>query len=83
MEVRYRFNTGGAWSTSTINGITYQLGSVNLYNYAPTPSIYSDLPTNQKPGSNIYYKAGSNLNGTIEWSFEGMSTDTKLTVVIK
>ncbi|MGV8964476.1 MAG: M30 family zinc metallopeptidase [Candidatus Saccharimonadaceae bacterium] len=83
MDVRYRFNTGGAWSTSTINGINYQLGSVNLYNYAPTPSIYSELPTNQKPGSNIYYKAGSNLNGTIEWSFEGMSTDTKLTVVIK
>ena len=82
MSAGYRLNTG-AWSTSTINGITYNLGSINLFNYSPNPYIYNQLPASQKPGSNIYYRAGSNLSGTKEWHFEGMSTDTKLTVVIK
>lgn len=76
------FNTG-TWITSTVNGIAYDLGSINLYNYTPTPYIYTELPGAQQPGSNIYYRAGSNLNGTKEWSFVGMSADTKLTVVIK
>ena len=82
MTAGYKLNTG-TWSTSTINGITYDLGSINLYNYPPTPNVYNVLPMNQNPGSNIYYRAGSNLNGEKEWSFKGMSTDTKLTVVIK
>ena len=82
MSAGYRLNTG-AWSTSTVNGITYNLGSINLFNYSPNPYIYNQLPASQKPGSNIYYRAGSNLSGTKEWHFEGMSTDTKLTVVIK
>lgn len=76
------FNTG-SWITSIANGIAYDLGSINLYNYTPIPYIYNDLPSAQQPGSNIYYRAGSNLNGTKEWSFVGMSSDTKLTVVIK
>ena len=79
----YKFNISGSWIPSTINGITYELGSINLYNYSPTPYIYNQLPSTQNAGSNIYYRAGSNLNGTQEWFFEGMSTDTKLTVVIK
>ncbi|MDD3356270.1 MAG: BACON domain-containing carbohydrate-binding protein [Dysgonamonadaceae bacterium] len=82
MTTGYKFNTG-TWSTSIVNGVTYDLGSINLYNYSPTPYVYNILPSTQKPGSNIYYRAGSNLRGEIEWSFQGMSLDTKLTVVIK
>jgi hypothetical protein len=82
MTTGYMFNTG-TWSTSIVNGVTYDLGSINLYNYSPTPYVYNILPSTQKPGSNIYYRAGSNLRGEIEWSFQGMSLDTKLTVVIK
>lgn len=82
IDAGYSYNTGG-WSTSTINGINYELGSINLYNYSPPPSVYNQLPTKQKPGSNIFYRAGSFLNGTKEWYFEGMSPDTRLTVVIK
>lgn len=82
MSAGYIYNTG-SWITSTINGIAYDLGSINLYNYSPSPYIYNDLPWIQQPGSNIYYRAGSNLSGTQEWSFVGMSSDTKLTVVIK
>lgn len=82
VETGYSFNKG-TWSTSTINGIKYELGSINLYNYSPAPYIYNILPLTQKPGSNILYRAGSNINGTQEWQFNEMSTDTRLTVVIK
>ena len=78
----YKYNTG-LWSTSTINNITYELGSINLYSYSPIPYIFDQLPWIQQPGSNIFYRAGSNLSGTKEWSFIGMSANTKLTVVIK
>lgn len=82
MAAGYSYNTG-SWIASNTNGINYNLGSINLYNYSPTPYIYNELPGSQLPGSNILYRAGSNLNGTKEWSFAGMNADTKLTVVIK
>ncbi len=78
----YSFNTG-EWSTSTVNGINYELGSINLYNYSPPPKVYNILPTIQKPGSNILYRAGTSLNGKQEWLFQGVSPDTRITVVIK
>ena len=79
---KYRFNAE-AWSTSILNGTTYELGSINLFNYTPSPKIYTEIPTTQDPNSNIYYKAGSNLIGQKEWSFRDMNPNTKLTVVIK
>ena len=78
----YKLNTVD-WSTSTVNGINYNLGAINLYNYSPLPTIYNELPKKQNPNSNILYKAGGNLSGTKEWHFKGMDSDTKLTVVIK
>lgn len=79
----YRFNTG-SWITSTVNGISYDLGSINLYNYSPTPTIYNKLPNQQQqPNSNILYRAGNNLSGKNEWLIQGMDSDVKLTVVIK
>lgn len=78
----YKYNTGG-WSSSTVNVTTYNLGSINLNNYSPTPKIYSGLPVNQQAGSNILYKAGSNLSGENEWLFEGVDANTKVTVVVK
>lgn len=78
----YKFNTG-SWITSTVNGTTYDLGSINLYNYSPTPSVYSELPYSQQPSSNILYIAGDNLSGKNEWYIKGMDNDVKLTVVIK
>ena len=82
MATGYKFNTDG-WITSTVNGASYDLGSINLYNYSPTPSIYNELPYSQQPNSNILYRAGSNLSGKNEWYIKGMDNDTKLTVVIK
>lgn len=78
----YLFNADD-WSSSIVNGISYDLGAINLYNYSPTPFIYDELPTEQKPGSNLFYRAGSNLNGNVEWSFNEIDKNTKVTVVIK
>ena len=36
----YRYNQGGFF-TSTVNGNAYRLGSINLYNYSPTPYLYT------------------------------------------
>lgn len=36
MTTGYKFNTG-KWSTSISGSITYELGSINLFNYQPTP----------------------------------------------
>lgn len=82
MTAGYLFNTG-EWSNSTVNITTYNLGSINLYNYTPNPYIHSSLPADQKPGSNILYKAGSNLSGENMWYFKGVNADTKVTVVVK
>ena len=82
MTAGYLFNTGG-WINSTVNVTTYNLGSINLYNYSPKPYIYSSLPTSQKPGSNILYKAGDNLSGENVWYFKGVDADTRVTVVVK
>ena len=79
----YKFNTDD-WSQSNVNGVTYNLGAINLYNYSPTPYMYDELPsTGQNPNSNLYYRAGSKLSGNKEWYFTGMDSDTRLTVVIK
>ena len=78
----YMFNTKD-WSRSIVNGVTYDLGAINLYNYSPAPFIYDKLPNTQMPNSNVYYRAGSNLNGDIEWYFNGIDKNTKVTVVIK
>ena len=82
MTTGYRYNSSG-WSKSTVNGITYDLGAINLYNYTPTPNIYYQLPTTQEAGSNVFYRAGGNLSGKNEWYFKGLSEDTKVTVVVK
>ena len=80
--IGYKFNTGG-WISSTINGITYDLGSINLYNYWPRPNVYNELPYSQQPNSNILYKAGDKLSGKNEWLIKGMGNDVKMNVVIK
>ncbi len=78
----YRFNTG-TWFTSTIGGISYQVGSINLYNYNPSPFVYLTLPATQRAGSNLYYLSGTALNGTKQWSFTNLNNQIKITVVIK
>ncbi len=78
----YILNTG-TWFTSSVNGITYQVGSINLYNYNPSPFLYITLPATQRAGSNLYYAAGTSVSGSKQWSFTGLNSEIKITVVIK
>ena len=83
MDTGYRFNRGDVWSESTVGGIRYDLGSINLYNYLPAPYIYDELPNSQHAGSNLFYSGGSGLSGQKEWYFKGVNEKTQVSVVVK
>ena len=88
----YRYNTGN-WRTSSIGGVEYRLGSINLYNYIigrpgrlsrPGPYLHP-LPSfndrEQPPHSNMYTTLGRN-SGTLRL---GVTADAQnvITVVVK
>jgi hypothetical protein len=82
-----KYNNGTNWMTSSIGtpAITYNLGSINLYNYSYPPTIYnsSDLPTTDlNMGSNRYYKAGTGVTGMQTWNVK-LNKYTRLTVLIR
>jgi hypothetical protein len=66
MPPGFRYNTGG-WIGSTEGGITYQLGSIDFFNYTPVPSVITKdgvLKVGLFPkASNLYYLAASGLSG--------------------
>ncbi len=86
----YRYNTG-AWRTSHA-GMTFRLGSINLYNYTyapgrlarPGPYLYP-LPSfndrMQPPHSNMYATLGRHT-GTLRLSVTAES-ENRITVVVK
>jgi len=57
------YNTGG-YMTNQYNQSTYDLGSINFFNYNPPPHVSSSVGT-VKGNANYYYKVGSNLTGKI------------------
>ena len=84
----YRYNTG-TWRTSTAGGVTYALGSINLYNYEIVrlegPFFHSlgqlERRKDQAPHSNLYVALGSHrglLEGTMDYA-----PDTQITIVVK
>ena len=81
----YRYNSGG-WFTSSINGNSFNLGSVNLYNYSPAPEVPSSaaqLSAGLKAlGSNVYLLAKENATGKLSWDIT-IPEDVRLTVIIK
>lgn len=81
-ELGYRFNRN-TWETSTINGINYDLGAINLYNYIRQPYIYDDMPSELNGVSNTYYNAGKALTGNKKWKITGLDSNVKITVITK
>jgi len=82
---RYRYNTLG-WTTSRAGGLSYNLGSINIFNYAPELYVFTQAGT--VPGttfnrsSNIYYQAALGLETARSWTLtvpQGILT----TVVLK
>ena len=90
-QTGYRYNRGGYFSSS-LNGMTYNLGSINLYNYYYSeenqegPFIYTTSPVGDWGAhlgtSNLYYRVGSDLTGTITRSVT-FGSNVLLTIVVK
>ena len=57
------YNTGD-FTQDTYNSSTYELGSINFFNYSPAPTIFTSAGTVAAQG-NYYYKVGDNLTGTV------------------
>ena len=96
VPIGYRYNQGG-YISSYLNTVTYELGSINLFNYEyinglgipeqAGPRIYESLPPSDAMAgrykfSNLYYKFGEGLNG-IHTRTISLKKGMKLTVVVK
>ena len=74
------YNTG--WFTySTYNGSTYEMGSINFFNYNPLLTIYTTAGTVSAQG-NYYYKVGNNLMGDITITLK-LNGQTEATLIAK
>jgi len=62
------YNTGD-FTYSTYNSTTYEMGSINFFNYNSLPTIYTTAGTVEAQG-NYYYKIGTNLTGDITIDLE-------------
>jgi hypothetical protein len=60
---KFRYNFGDFRYTE-LNDITYELGSVNFFNYAPQPMFKSSAKLDKN--ANLYYKVGDNISGNIK-----------------
>ncbi len=55
----------GDYISSNFNGINYNLGSINFFNYSSKPTLATTMGQ-VSPKSNYYYKVGENLKGDID-----------------
>ncbi|MGA2977572.1 MAG: peptidase M30, partial [Spirochaetia bacterium] len=60
----YRYNTG-AWSTSSAGGMSYNLGSIDIFNYTPALLVFNSnsqvFTAPYYSSSNVYFLAASKL----------------------
>lgn len=80
----YQYNLGG-YATSSVSGTTYDLGSIDLFNYVPAPTIWTGSAAgsaNQLDTSNLLYEAGSGYYGYHAWNVQ-LPAGVVLTVVLK
>ncbi len=73
------YNTGD-FTDTIYNGKTYELGSINFFNYATQPS-FSNC-TSVKPQGNCYYKVGDNLTGSVTIDLT-LNATTSATLIVK
>jgi hypothetical protein len=80
----YRYNTGG-WTSFSEGSETFNLGSLDVFNYSPTLTVYSGsvpIPAAPYYSSNIYYKAAAALAGQRTFTVS-LPAGTVMSVVLK
>ncbi|HTZ50250.1 MAG TPA: hypothetical protein VMF68_01240 [Spirochaetia bacterium] len=80
----YRCNTGD-WTTFTHDAQTFNLGSINFFNYTPAPLEFSSVsPISAPPyySSNVYYKAATALSAPTTFDLN-LPAGTVMSVVLK
>jgi hypothetical protein len=67
----YCYNTGG-WMTSISGGISYKLGSIDVFNYSPSLTVFTNIGSVPSStfthSSNIYYEAATSLSAPRSWA---------------
>lgn len=87
-EPGYRFNAGG-WFNSMQGGNSYDLGSINFYNYSYNGAVGPYITPkfewydSFRGKSNTYYLAGEKLTGDKEWYIYGLRENVKMSIVVK
>jgi hypothetical protein len=73
MPPGYRNNFGG-WISSGAGGKTFNLGSINFFNYNPAPKVLTTtgaVPQGSiAAAANVYYRAAAGLTGSRSWNLE-------------
>ena len=74
MPPGYVYNNGASWLSSTAGGISYQLGSIDFFNYNPTPQVLTGTGSVPRgtiaTAANVYFQAASGLTGSKTWSLD-------------
>jgi hypothetical protein len=86
------YNTGDFTETSygTATTVTYEMGSINFFNYRyrKSKSLVQDGPQimttvgKVKPRGNYYYKVGDNISGLVELNLT-VDSSTEATLIVK
>jgi len=74
------YNRGG-FISNTYNTSTYEMGSINFFNYSPRPYVSTQIGTIPAQG-NYFYKIGDNLTGDVNFSLQ-LNGKTEVSLIIK
>ena len=84
------FNTG-SFTTTTYNGVDYDIGSINFFNYVKGSNATNNLDTgptisatvgNVMPHGNFFYKVGDSLTGEVIINLN-INADVEATLIAK
>jgi hypothetical protein len=75
------YNTGDFIDIAYKDSI-YSLGSINFFNYNPTPKLYTSNSFTIEPASNLYYLIGTNISRDINLSIS-LDSNTKAVLIAK
>ena len=80
-ESIYVYNRGD-FTLTEYNGVVYNLGAINFFNYDSSPQMASSMGE-VRSKANYYYQVGEGLTGTVELTLEDISNLNVSVVIVK